>query len=106
MITPLDIENKKFSKKTFNGYDPEEVDIFLDDLTKHSIELIMKNILFFLNQKFNYKIKMLISKSKFNQQNDDKVSLDKIENLINIDFAHIKNNKLIVEIKSHREGHK
>ncbi len=34
MITPLDIENKKFSKKTFNGYDPEEVDIFLDDLTK------------------------------------------------------------------------
>lgn len=34
MITPLDIENKKFSKKTFNGYDPEEVDVFLDDLTK------------------------------------------------------------------------
>lgn len=80
--------------------------IFLDDLTKHSVELIMKNIWFFLNQKFNYKIKMLISKSKFNQQNDDKVSLDKIENLINIDFAHIKNNKLIVKIKSHREGHK
>ena len=34
MITPLDIENKKFSKKTLNGYDPEEVDEFLDDLTK------------------------------------------------------------------------
>ncbi len=34
MITPLDIENKRFSKKTLNGYDPEEVDDFLDELTK------------------------------------------------------------------------
>ena len=34
MITPLEIENKRFSKKTLNGYDPEEVDDFLDDLTK------------------------------------------------------------------------
>ncbi len=34
MITPLEIENKKFSKKTLNGYDPEEVDEFLDELTK------------------------------------------------------------------------
>ena len=34
MITPLDIENKKFSKKTLNGYDPEEVDDFLDELTE------------------------------------------------------------------------
>ncbi len=34
MITPLEIENKKFSKKALNGYNPEEVDDFLDDLTK------------------------------------------------------------------------
>ena len=34
MITQLDIENKRFSKKTLNGYDPEEVDDFLDELTK------------------------------------------------------------------------
>ena len=34
MITPLDIENKRFSKKTLNGYDPVEVDDFLDELTK------------------------------------------------------------------------
>lgn len=34
MITPLDIENKKFSKKTLNGYDPDEVDDFLDELEK------------------------------------------------------------------------
>ena len=33
MITPLDIENKKFSKQVVNGYNVEEVDDFLDDLT-------------------------------------------------------------------------
>ena len=33
MITPLDIENKKFSKQIMNGYNVEEVDDFLDDLT-------------------------------------------------------------------------
>ena len=33
MYTPLDIENKKFSKKMMNGYDVEEVDDFLDQLT-------------------------------------------------------------------------
>ena len=33
MITPLDIENKKFSKQLMNGYSVEEVDEFLDDLT-------------------------------------------------------------------------
>ncbi len=33
MITPLDIENKKFSKRAINGYNPEEVDDFLDELT-------------------------------------------------------------------------
>ena len=33
MITPLDIENKKFSRKRVNGYDVEEVDDFLDQLT-------------------------------------------------------------------------
>ena len=34
MLTPLDIENKKFSKQMMNGYSVEEVDDFLDDLTK------------------------------------------------------------------------
>ena len=33
MITPLDIENKKFSKQMMNGYSVEEVDDFLDELT-------------------------------------------------------------------------
>ena len=32
MYTPLDIENKKFSKQMMNGYSVEEVDDFLDEL--------------------------------------------------------------------------
>ncbi len=32
MITPLDIENKKFSKQMMNGYNVEEVDDFLDQI--------------------------------------------------------------------------
>lgn len=42
MITPLDIENKRFSKKTLNGYDPEEVDEFLDELTKDYANIYKK----------------------------------------------------------------
>ena len=34
MLTPLDIENKKFSKQMVNGYNVDEVDEFLDDLTQ------------------------------------------------------------------------
>ena len=33
MLTPLDIENKKFSKQMMNGYSVEEVDDFLDEIT-------------------------------------------------------------------------
>ena len=35
MLTPLDIENKKFSKQMMNGYSVEEVDDFLDELTEN-----------------------------------------------------------------------
>lgn len=33
MITPLDIENKKFTKQVMNGYSVDEVDDFLDEVT-------------------------------------------------------------------------
>ena len=33
MLTPLEIENKKFSRKMMNGYSVEEVDDFLVELT-------------------------------------------------------------------------
>lgn len=32
MLTPLDVENKKFSKQMMNGYNAEEVDNFLEEL--------------------------------------------------------------------------
>ena len=42
MITPLEIENKRFSRKNINGYNPDEVDDFFDELTK-DYELLYKN---------------------------------------------------------------
>ena len=49
MITPLDIESKKFAKQMMNGYNVEEVDDFLDEITvdyektyKENSELRMK----------------------------------------------------------------
>ena len=33
MITPLDIENKRFAKQMMNGYNVEEVDDFLDEIS-------------------------------------------------------------------------
>ena len=43
MITPLDIENKKFSKQVMNGYSVEEVDDFLDDLTLDYAKIYKEN---------------------------------------------------------------
>lgn len=43
MITPLDIENKKFSKQMVNGYNVDEVDEFLDELTTDYEKLYKEN---------------------------------------------------------------
>lgn len=43
MITPLDIENKKFAKQMMNGYSVDEVDDFLDDLTVEYEKLFKEN---------------------------------------------------------------
>lgn len=42
MLTPLDIENKKFSKK-INGYNVDEVDDFLDQVTLEYEKLYKEN---------------------------------------------------------------
>lgn len=44
MITPLDIENKKFSKQIMNGYSVEEIDDFLDQLTADYEKIYKENI--------------------------------------------------------------
>jgi len=43
MITPLDIENKRFAKQMMNGYSVDEVDDFLDDLTVEYEKMFKEN---------------------------------------------------------------
>ena len=43
MITPLDIENKKFAKQMMNGYSVDEVDDFLDEITADYSKLYKEN---------------------------------------------------------------
>ena len=43
MITPLDIENKEFSKQMVNGYNVDEVDEFLDEITADYEKLYKEN---------------------------------------------------------------
>ena len=43
MLTPLEIENKKFSKQMMNGYNVDEVDEFLDILTADYARLYKEN---------------------------------------------------------------
>ena len=43
MITPLDIENKRFGKQKLGGYNVNEVDDFLDELTLEYGKLYKEN---------------------------------------------------------------
>ena len=43
MLTPLDIENKRFGKQMMNGYNVDEVDDFLDELTLEYGKLYKEN---------------------------------------------------------------
>ena len=43
MLTPLEIENKKFAKQLVNGYSVDEVDQFLDDLTEDYTKIYKEN---------------------------------------------------------------
>ena len=43
MITPLDIENKRFAKQKLGGYNVDEVDDFLDELTLEYGKLYKEN---------------------------------------------------------------
>lgn len=56
MLTPLEIENKKFSKQMVNGYNVDEVDEFLDLLTADYEKLYKENT---------------ASKEKIDQLNED-----------------------------------
>ena len=44
MLTPLEVENKRFSKQMMNGYSVSEVDEFLDKLTVDYEKMYKSNI--------------------------------------------------------------
>lgn len=44
MLTPLDIENKKFNKQIMNGYSIEEVQSFMSELLRDYEKLYKENI--------------------------------------------------------------
>ena len=44
MLTPLEIENQKFSKQIVNGYNTDEVDEFLDEILKDYETLYKENV--------------------------------------------------------------
>ena len=43
MLTPLDIENKRFSRKKVNGYNVFEIDDFLDEVTNDYEKIYKEN---------------------------------------------------------------
>ncbi|MGI5971678.1 MAG: DivIVA domain-containing protein [Oscillospiraceae bacterium] len=56
MLTPQDVQEKRFSKALFNGYDMGEVDDFLDPLTEDYAALYKENAL------LKSKMKVLVEK--------------------------------------------
>lgn len=67
MLTPLEIENKKFAKQMMNGYNVDEVDEFLDLLTADYEKLYRENA---------------ESKEKIEQLNGDIAHYKTIENTL------------------------
>lgn len=67
MLTPLEIENKKFSKQIMNGYSVDEVDEFLDLLTIDYEKMYKENT---------------ESREKIEQLNEELVHYKAIENTL------------------------
>lgn len=67
MLTPLEIENKKFSKQMVNGYNVDEVDEFLDLLTLEYEKMYKENTEY---------------RTKIEELNDNLVHYKSIENTL------------------------
>ncbi len=67
MLTPLEIENKKFAKQMVNGYNVEDVDEFLDIVTADYEKLYKENTEY---------------KEKIEQLNDDLAHYKTIESTL------------------------
>ena len=68
MLTPLDIENKKFSKQMMSGYSVDEVDEFLDEITADYEKLYKESA---------------EAKNKIEDMQEDMAKYKKIENTLN-----------------------
>ena len=68
MLTPLDIENKKFSKQMMSGYSVDEVDEFLDEITADYEKLYKESA---------------EAKNKIEDMQEDMAKYKNIENTIN-----------------------
>ena len=62
MLTPIEIHNKEFSTK-FKGYDPEEVNDYLDEVIRTNLLLYIR-ILEFLIQFKKHLINQLLLRRK------------------------------------------
>ena len=67
MLTPLEIENKKFAKQMVNGYNVDEVDEFLDQITADYEKMYKENT---------------ESRTKIEELNEDIVHYKTIENTL------------------------
>ena len=94
MLTPLDIENKKFSKQMMNGYSIDEVDDFLDELTvdyekmykelqetKSKVEELNKNLEHYKNIESTLKNTLVMAQSTADEVKN--VAQQKAEQIIN-----------------------
>ena len=82
MITPLDIENKKFSKQMVNGYNVDEVDEFLDEITADYEKLYKENMGLFLDyiQKESPNSQIILNPVRLGYKilkNDNKIEVNK-----------------------------
>ena len=68
MLTPLDIENKKFSKQMMSGYSVDEVDEFLDEITADYEKLYKESA---------------EAKNKIEDMQEDMAKYKNIENILN-----------------------
>ena len=108
MLTPLDIENKKFSKQMMNGYSVEEVDDFLDDLTvdyqklykesaenKNKLEELTESISKYKNIESTLQNTLIMAQTAA----DDTINAAKTEGEEMISEAQAERRKSIIELE-------
>ena len=87
MLTPLDIENKKFQKQMMNGYNVDEVDDFLDEITVDYEKLYKENT----------ELRAEIEKSKSDLERYKNIE-QTLQNTL-VSLLILRNNLIFIELK-------